>query len=106
LGADEAVKLLAFLTEDDMVATMERPGLFGNLRMIRLYYGEFRRAVETGQLGVPREAVNRDVHKRLLRIVAVRALDTLPDEALQAELRGLIGQTVVHIKRATDSART
>lgn len=100
LGAEEAAQLLAFLTEDDMVATLERPGLFGNLRMMRLYYSEFRKAVESGELQAPREAVNRDVHKRLLRVVAVRALDALPDALLQAELRGLIGEAAAHIRQS------
>jgi len=96
-GADEAVKLLAFPTEDDMVQTLERPGLFGNLRVMRLYYSEFRKAVEGGQLGGPREAVNRDVHKRLLRVSAVRALEALPDSTLQAVLRELIEQAKANI---------
>ena len=106
LGAEEAMRLLAFPTEDDMVATLERPGLFGNLRLMRLYYAEFRKAVESGNLGVPREAVNRDVHKRLLRVTAVRALECLPDSALQEELRGLIEQARTSIGRAHNPRRT
>jgi hypothetical protein len=106
LGAEAAKKLLGFLTEDDMVQTMERPGLFGNLRMMRLYYAEFRKAVEDGQLGAPREAVNRDAHKRLLRIVAVRVLNALADDALKAELRGLIGQSAAQVRQTTSRTRT
>lgn len=92
LGGEEAVNLLSFLTEDDMVATLERPGLFGNLRMMRTYYQEFRRLVEGGELRAPREAVNRDAHKRLLRLVAIRTLDSLPEDVLRRELRGQLSQ--------------
>ncbi|MDW8207379.1 MAG: DUF6339 family protein [Chloroherpetonaceae bacterium] len=105
LSADEAVSLLTFLTEDDMVATMERPGLFGYTELMRLYYSEFRRMVEGGELNAPREAVNRDVHKRLLRIVGVRALDVLPPDALRNELRDLIRQSAVQVRQAAKSAR-
>jgi hypothetical protein len=100
LRGEDAVNLLAFLTEDDMVATLERPGLFGNLRMMRLYYAEFRRMVEGGALTAPREAVNRDAHKRLLRLVAVRALDSLPEEALRTELLGQLEQAHASVLRA------
>jgi hypothetical protein len=103
LRSEEAVRLLAFPTEDDMVQTLERPGLFGNLRVMRLYYAEFKKAVDGGQLGAPREAINRDVHKRLLRVAAVRALEALPDGALQSELRELIKQASTSIARAQDS---
>jgi hypothetical protein len=104
LGSEEAASLLAFLSEDDMVATLERPGLFGNIRMMRLYYSEFRRLIEAGELRAPREAVNRDVHKRLLRMIAVRTMEHLPDLALQAELRGLIGQAETQLRRRAQSA--
>lgn len=102
LRAQEAADLLAFLTEDEMVATMERPGLFGYTRTVRLYYSEFRTAFERGELGAPREAVNREVHKRLLRIVAIRALDALPTEALRAELRELIRNTAAQIRQTAN----
>jgi hypothetical protein len=97
LRGEDAVNLLSFLTEDDMVATMERPGLFGNLRMMRTYHAEFRRVVESGALRLPREAVNRDVHKRLLRLVAIRAFDGLSEDELRTELAGLISVAAKHV---------
>ena len=110
LDAADGKTFLMFLTEDDMVATLERPGLFGYRRMMLSYYAEFRHLVESGALGAPREAVNRDVHKRLLRAVVIRELDALPDEDLQKELRELIAQSVAHVTKTlnrgdTDRAR-
>lgn len=90
MSTPDALQQLAFLTEDDTVATLERPNLFGNLRVMRTYYDEFRTAVEKEKLNGPREDVNRDAHKRLLRVAAVRALESLSDDNLRAEVREFI----------------
>ena len=93
LDDGEAVRLLGFLGEDEMVQMLERPGLFGNLRLMRVYCSEFRRAVAEGEIKRRRADINRDVHKRLLRLTAIRAMGMLPEDVLREELRDLIRQS-------------
>ena len=106
LVAEEAVRLLSFLGEDEMVSMMERPRLFGNLRVIRLYCSEFRKAVENGDIGGRRQDVNREAQKRLRRLAAVRLMDSLPENTLRLELRGLIEQARNSLDRQAGRAST
>jgi hypothetical protein len=86
LATAEAEQLLGFLGEDEMVQMMERPNLFGNLRLMRLFCTEFKRAVDAGEIKSKRADINRDVQKRLLRATAVAALESLSDSALRSEV--------------------
>lgn len=50
---------------------------------MRHFCGEFRKAVEAKEIVCRRADINRDVQKRLLRMVAVTAMESLPDKTCE-----------------------
>ena len=95
-GADEPAQLLS---EDQLVALMERPSIGRNPRLARGVAVRYLTACEDrpalrGQDGM------RDVAKRLRRLMAVVDLASLGDDALSDTLNGVLAASEAALSRA------
>jgi hypothetical protein len=88
----EPYEMIARLNEDELVQIMERPNLRANRRLVRFVAAEFLSRLSG--IEVAREALMRDVQKRIFRLFPFVAFESLDDDMLSTLISDVFTQSL------------
>jgi hypothetical protein len=98
---EEPYELIARLNEDELVQIMERPNLRANRRLARVIGAEF--LLRQNSADVPREALMRDVQKRVYRLLPFISFESLDDAMLGGLVADVFSEAIAALQISDDA---